>query len=176
MPPVFRERPHSARARRGAITHTEISARVYRTCAVPLPTAPVCCTNGSRAHTISCLDVGACLKVNTRALGRGALQKKGDSIPLLLTSEQHTGRACRRLFTKLVPTIQYPNHIYTKPLLLIDSPASRTEYPKHIVDPMLFPSGNNPFKCHEEVLYLQPLIPPKRFDIFSPRLGDAQKV
>ena len=32
---------------------------------------------------------------------------------------------------------------------------------------MLFPSGN-PFKCHEEVLYLQPLIPPKRFDIFSP--------
>ena len=33
---------------------------------------------------------------------------------------------------------------------------------------MLFPSGN-PFKCHEEVLYLQPLIPPKRFDI-SPHL------
>ena len=35
------------------------------------------------------------------------------------------------------------------------------------VDPMLFPSGN-PFKCHEEVLYLQPLIQPKRFDIFPP--------
>ena len=35
------------------------------------------------------------------------------------------------------------------------------------VDPMLFPSGN-PFKCHEEVLYLQPLIPPKRFDIYPP--------
>ena len=32
------------------------------------------------------------------------------------------------------------------------------------VDPMLFPSRNNPFKYHEEVLYLQPLIPPKRFD------------
>ena len=46
--------------------------------------------------------------------------------------------------------------------------------PRHYtVDPMLFPSGN-PFKCHEEVLYLQPLIPPKRFDIFFP--GDAQKV
>ena len=30
------------------------------------------------------------------------------------------------------------------------------------VDPMLSPSGN-PFKCHEEVLYLQPSIPPKRF-------------
>ena len=24
-----------------------------------------------------------------------------------------------------------------------------------------------PFKCHEEVLYLQSMIPPKRFDIFS---------
>ena len=37
----------------------------------------------------------------------------------------------------------------------------------YTVDPMLIPSGN-PFKCHEEVLSLQPLIPPKRFDIFSP--------
>ena len=35
------------------------------------------------------------------------------------------------------------------------------------VDPMLSASGNL-FKCHEEVLYLQPLIPPERFDIFSP--------
>ena len=35
------------------------------------------------------------------------------------------------------------------------------------VDPMLLPSGN-PFKCHEEVLYLQPMIPPKRFDVFPP--------
>ena len=33
----------------------------------------------------------------------------------------------------------------------------------------------NPFQCHEEVLYLQPMIPPKRFDTF-PLLGDAQKV
>ena len=32
---------------------------------------------------------------------------------------------------------------------------------------MLLPSAN-PFKCHEEVLYLQPMIPPKRFDIFPP--------
>ena len=32
---------------------------------------------------------------------------------------------------------------------------------------LLLPSGN-PFKCHEEVLYLQPVIPPKRFDIFPP--------
>ena len=29
---------------------------------------------------------------------------------------------------------------------------------------MLLPLGN-PFKCHGEVLYLQPMIPPKRFDI-----------
>ena len=35
---------------------------------------------------------------------------------------------------------------------------------------MLLPSGN-PFKCHEEVLYLQPIIPPKRFDIFHPDWG-----
>ena len=37
----------------------------------------------------------------------------------------------------------------------------------YTVDPMLSASGNL-FKCHEEVLYLQPLISPKRFDIFSP--------
>ena len=37
----------------------------------------------------------------------------------------------------------------------------------YTVDPMLLPSGN-PFKCHEEVLYLQPIIPPKRFDISPP--------
>ena len=30
------------------------------------------------------------------------------------------------------------------------------------------PSGKNPFKCHEEVLYLQPMILPKRFDMFPP--------
>ena len=32
---------------------------------------------------------------------------------------------------------------------------------------MLLPSGN-PIKCHEEVSSLQPMIPPKRFDIFFP--------
>ena len=37
----------------------------------------------------------------------------------------------------------------------------------YTVDPMLLPSGN-PFKSHEEVLYFQLLIPPKRFDIFPP--------
>ena len=39
-----------------------------------------------------------------------------------------------------------------------------------VIDPMLLPSGN-PFKCHEEVLYLQPMIPPKRFYIFPPDWG-----
>ena len=31
------------------------------------------------------------------------------------------------------------------------------------------------FKCHEEVLYLQPLIPPKRFDIFPPITGGCSE-
>ena len=33
---------------------------------------------------------------------------------------------------------------------------------------MLLTSSGNPFKCDEEVLYLQSMIPPKRFDIISP--------
>ena len=39
---------------------------------------------------------------------------------------------------------------------------------------MLLPSGN-PFKCHEEVLYFQLLIPPKRFDIFFPQTGGCSE-
>ena len=35
------------------------------------------------------------------------------------------------------------------------------------VDPVLLPSGK-PSKCHGVALYLQPMIPPKRFDIFFP--------
>ena len=47
--------------------------------------------------------------------------------------------------------------------------------PRHYtVDPMLSASGNL-FKCHEEVLYLQPLIPPKRFDIFFPITGGCSE-
>ena len=45
----------------------------------------------------------------------------------------------------------------------------------YTVDPVLLPS-KNPIKCHEEVLSLRPITPPKRFDIFPPSLGDAQKV
>ena len=44
----------------------------------------------------------------------------------------------------------------------------------HTVDPKLSASGNL-FECHEEVLYLQPLIPPKRFDIFSPITGGCSE-
>ena len=33
----------------------------------------------------------------------------------------------------------------------------------------------NPFKCHQEVLYLQPLIPPKRFENFSPLTGGCSE-
>ena len=36
-----------------------------------------------------------------------------------------------------------------------------------VVESMLLQSGN-PFKYHEEVLSLQPMVPPKRFDIFPP--------
>ena len=45
----------------------------------------------------------------------------------------------------------------------------------YTVDPMLLPWGNL-FKCHEEVLYLQPMIPPKRFDISPPDWGMLRKV
>ena len=40
---------------------------------------------------------------------------------------------------------------------------------------MLLPSGN-PFKCHhEEVLCLQPMIPPKHVDIFFPLTGGCSE-
>ena len=72
-------------------------------------------TSGPTRKELRFLDVGACLKVNTRALGRGALHRKVDSIPLLLTSERYTGRACWQLFTRSVSTIQYPNNYIPNP-------------------------------------------------------------
>ena len=33
------------------------------------------------------------------------------------------------------------------------------------------PQSITTLKCHDEVLYLQPMIPPKRFDIFPPDWG-----
>ena len=41
---------------------------------------------------------------------------------------------------------------------------------QYTVDRMLLPEGN-PFKCHEEVLSLKPMIPRKRFDISPPVCG-----
>ena len=43
-----------------------------------------------------------------------------------------------------------------------------------LLDIMLIPSGN-PFKYREEILYLQPLIPPKRFGIFSSMTGGCSE-
>ena len=111
----------------GALCGESETFEQLRQAFAPIGTHPMSRDHDRRPqHT--CLDVGAWLKVNTRALGRGALHKKGDSIPLLLTSERHAGRACRRPFTRSVLAIQYPNHIYTTPLLPNDSPVSRTEY------------------------------------------------
>ena len=35
--------------------------------------------------------------------------------------------------------------------------------------------SGNPFKCYQEVWYLQPMIPPKRFDIFPPDWGMVRR-
>ena len=35
--------------------------------------------------------------------------------------------------------------------------------------------GTNPFKCHEEVLSLQPMTQPKRFDISPPLTGGCSE-
>ena len=40
--------------------------------------------------------------------------------------------------------------------------------PDIILSTQCYIHRRQPFKCHEEVLYLQPLIPPKRFDIPPP--------
>ena len=65
---------------------------------------------------------------------------------------------------------QADNHVCTASL----------HYPSaEIVTPILlgdYHSAISDNKCHEEVLYLQPMIPPKRFDIFPPVTEDAQKV
>ena len=42
----------------------------------------------------------------------------------------------------------------------------------YAVDPMILPSGN-PFKCHEEVLALQPMFPRICFDSSPPDRADA---
>ena len=37
-----------------------------------------------------------------------------------------------------------------------------------LTDPIMLLQSGNPFKCHEEVLYLPPMMPPKHFDISPP--------
>ena len=46
---------------------------------------------------------------------------------------------------------------------------------KRLVDGITSCKSGNPSKCHEEVLYLQPLIPSKPFDIFSPLTGGCSE-
>ena len=36
-------------------------------------------------------------------------------------------------------------------------------------------ASGNLFNCHEEVVYLQPLIPPKRFEFFPPITGGCSE-
>ena len=57
---------------------------------------------------------------------------------------------------------------------LIGPVAQLVTYNNYTVDPMLSASGNL-IECHEEVLYLLPLILPKRFDIFSPITGGCSE-
>ena len=81
---------------------------------------------------ISCLDVGACLKVNTWALDRGALHKKDDSIPLLLTSEEIgaepvEGPSLDRNERSSIPIIHIPNPFYQ----MTAQYREPSTYPKH---------------------------------------------
>ena len=54
-----------------------------------------------------------------------------------------------------------------RPSMAVNISVQYNGWRHYTADPMLPPSGI-PFKCHEEVLSLQPMIPPKRFDIFPP--------
>ena len=77
---------------------------------------PVGPTHTAQTPIPSCLHQAKCIVLGCGSIVRGRKRKKVASIPLLLTSERHTGRARWQLFTRSVSTIQYPNHIYTKPL------------------------------------------------------------
>ena len=69
------------------------------------------------------------LKVNTRALGRGALHEKDDSIPKLLTSDNIRAEPVGSSSLDQYRRSSIPI-IYILNPLVHDSPASRTEYPK----------------------------------------------
>ena len=71
---------------------------------------------------------------------------------------------------------RFPNRIRSgnrPPLVRMSAPAHKSLLVHNIVSMLshrvISTRGHGcPFKCHEEVLYLQPLIPPKRFDISPP--------
>ena len=53
--------------------------------------------------------------------------------------------------------------------------ANSVQYNGGLLPDIILLTQGNPFKCPEEVLSLQSMIPPKRFDIFPP-VWEAQKV
>ena len=65
-----------------------------------------------------------------------------------------------------IPSVSDLSHVHTNTIVYHPKPSIRSL----LRDVPLLPSGN-PFKCHEEVLYLQPMIPPKHFYIFRPDWG-----
>ena len=81
----------------------------------------------------------------------------------------HTKRNCaRKTFKHIVysPCSRMKLHLYI-------FNTSRTVFTARNKQKLRTPSGN-PFKCQEEVLFLQPLIPPKRFDFFPPTGGCSE--
>ena len=72
----------------------------------------------------------------------------------------------------MVVSLGQQYNVGEKPTDILYTYINRHAEPPNIT--MLLPSGN-PFKCHEEVLYLRPMIPPKRFDIFFPLTGGCSE-
>ena len=59
--------------------------------------------------------------------------------------------------------------------MVITNSKGKDQHGLPILPACTYITSGNPIKCHEEVLCLQPMFPPKRFDIFSLYLEDAQK-
>ena len=79
----------------------------------------------------------------------------------------HTKHSCARKTFKRTFSLQQDE------ITLYIFNTSRTVFTARNKQKLRTPSGN-PFKCHEEVLFLQPMIPPKRFD-FSPLTGGCSE-
>ena len=71
----------------------------------------------------------------------------------------HTKRNCAR------KTFKHTFSLQQDEITLYIFNTSRTVFTARNKQKLRTPSGN-PFKCHEEVLFLQPMIPHKRFDFF----------